>query len=102
MKGKGVSPGRGSESPDEAVCPLPHSPALSFVALGVFCPEGGRRAGHPLERILPLVLGRCGETCKPSFCFQKSSKLHSFLAAALGRKQRPEPGEYFLLNTRDP
>lgn len=64
------------------------SPSLSLVASGVFCLKGGHRAGHLLEQMLPLVLGRCGETCKPNLCFQKSSEpfIHCWWWHWVGRK----------------
>lgn len=71
---EGVSLGRASKSPDEAVSPFPPSLALSLVASGVFCPEAVCRAGRPSEQMLPLVLGRCRETCKCNLGFQKSSE----------------------------
>lgn len=69
-----MSPDGVSKSPDEALSPLPHSPALSLVVSGVFCPKGGRSAGHPSEQMLPLVLRRCREACKLNLCFQNSSE----------------------------
>lgn len=97
-----MSLGRVSESPGEAVSPLPSSPLFLWWIHVFFALRVGRGLGVPWSRCYLWSWEDTGKHVNPTSAFRSPPNASFILGSGTSRKQSPEPAKYFLLNTRNP